>query len=436
MSTSSKKSVLGLAVLTAFLDIVGFSIIFPLYPQMLEHYLLLEGPGGSVGRLVAALEEFAGDPERGEFLATAFFGGLLGSLYSILQFAFAPFWGGLSDRIGRRPTLVATLLGTCLSYVIWFFAGTFGLLVAARLFGGIMAGNISTATAVVADVTSDEDRSKGMGLIGAAIGLGFICGPAIGGLATKIDVLALWPGGEALGVNPFSGPALAAFLLSLGNFLFAWRRFPETRAATTPQTQRTANPLKLFTASQAPGIGRTNLIYFLFLLAFSAIEFTLTFLALERFAYGPMDNAWMFVFVGVVIALVQGGLLRRLAPRYGDRPLAKLGVVLVVPGFVLVGIATTELVLFAGLFAMAVGSALVMPTLGALASRYAPRTSQGLVLGRFRSMGALSRAIGPLLGGVLYWQLGSQTTYVGAAVFLVLPLLLAWRLPEPPGATA
>lgn len=429
---TSSKSIFGLVFLTAFLDLAGFSIIFPLFPAMLDHYLEQEGPNSLIGGLARQLEELAGSGEGSTFLVHALFGGLLGSLYSILQFVFAPIWGALSDRIGRRPTLLVTLAGTALANLMWVFAGSFGLLIVARLAGGMMAGNIGTVSAVVADSTTPQTRSRGMGMMGAAIGLGFIFGPAIGGLASQGDLLALWPAGEAWGLNPFSVPALAALGLALINLLWALARFPETHPEERrgkSQQERTANPFALFRGMDAPGVQRVTIVYFLFFLAFSAIEFTLVFLVVERFGYTPTENAMMFVFVGVIIALVQGGFLRRLAPRYGDKPLALVGVVVVAPGFALIGAASGGGMLYAGLACMAVGSALVMPTLSALTSRYAPAHKQGIALGTLRSAGALARSIGPALGGVLYWSLGSQGPYYLGAVFLVLPLGLALGLP-------
>ena len=434
MSTGSKKGVLGLAFLVAFLDIVGFSIVFPLFAHMLEHYVGLEGPDSAVARLVERLSGLV-EGENQQFAVNALFGGVLGSLYSLLQFLFAPIWGGLSDRIGRRPTMLITLLGTVAGYVLWTFAGTFALLIVARLVSGLMAGNISTVTAVVSDVTTPENRSKGMGLVGAAIGLGFVFGPAIGGLTYElVDVAAWWPQGVEYGLNPFSGPALFALGLSLLNLLLFAARFPETKAQEGSTVARSANPLRLFKSVQAPGVPRTNFVYFCFLVAFSAIEFTLVFLTLERFSYEPLDNAWMFVFVGLLIALVQGGAIRRLAPKYGDRSLAKIGIVFVAPGFVGVGLAPNPAVLYLGLAGMAIGSALAMPTLSSLVSRYAPSANQGLALGLFRSLGALSRAVGPVLGGLLYWQLGSQAAYLVAAAFLLVPIFAVRGLPAPPEA--
>jgi MFS family permease len=433
MANAADKRLPLVVILTAFLDLIGFSIIFPLFPQMLEHYLELEGAASMLGRGVALLRDAAAGSANAEFLVTVLFGGILGSLYSILQFLFAPFWGGLSDRIGRRPTILITLTGTALSYVGWFFAGSFGMLVFARLLGGAMAGNLSTVSAVVSDTTTVENRAKGMGMVGAAIGLGFILGPALGGFSTLFDLTTVWPGGVRFGLNPFSGAALIALILSCINLSIAVFRFPETlppdqRGRST--TARTANPITMIRGVSEPGVQLVNGISFLFLTAFSAMEFTLVFLTVERFAYTPRDNAGMFVFVGLMIALVQGGLLRRLAPALGEKRLVQIGVSCVAPGFLLVAMAGSSTPFYLGLAAMAFGSALVIPSTSALVSKYAPEAQQGFALGLHRSAGALSRAVGPLLGGTLYWRFGASTPYVVSAVFLALPLAMSFGLPK------
>ena len=434
VNNGKPRSVLGLVFLTVFLDIVGFSILFPLFPGMLDHYLALEGEASSIGRLVGWLTELAGDDQ---WAVVTLFGGVLGSVYAVLQFLFAPVWGSLSDRIGRRPTLLVTLLGTVVAYVLWVFAGRFWILVAARVLGGIMAGNISTASAAVADTTTAGERAKGMGIVGMAIGLGFILGPALGAAAMQLPALA--ESGTDVGafaLNPFSMAALFSVALGTLNLLWVATRLPETlpESERGQPTNRGLNPFARLSAIDAPGVRLTNVLYFLYLTAFSAMEFTLVFLAFERFAYDEGDNAWMFVFIGFVIAVVQGGVVRRMAPRIGEKKLAQTGVALTLPGFALIGYATGEGLLYLGLFFLAVGSALATPCLSALVSRYSPSERQGLALGIFRSMGSLSRAIGPVLGGTLYWQLGSAAPYYVGALFLALPLGMARGLPPVPAS--
>lgn len=430
---SRNRTGLGVILLTIFLDLVGFSIIFPLYPAMLTYYLEKDGDAGLLGSLVSVLQRAAASSGAdAEFYTIVLFGGVLGSLYSVLQFVAAPLWGSLSDRLGRRNVLVVTVAGTALSYLLWFFSGSFALLLVSRLLGGLMAGNLSVATAAIADVTEAKDRAKGMGLVGAAFGMGFIFGPAIGGGLSGVDLSGVVP---LPGVNPFSMAALGAFVLAAINLVWVVLRFAETlddERLGKAKSGRPINPLKLFSPLPYAGVTRTNLVYFLFILGFSGMEFTLVFLARDRFAYTPMQNTGLFLFTGVLIALVQGGVVRRLAPKLGEKKLTLLGFLLLEPGLVLVGLAGSEAMLYGGLALLAIGSAFATPALSALVSLYAPDERQGEALGVFRSLGSLARAVGPLAAAVLYWKLGSRAPYVGGAALMSLPLLLALGLPPIP----
>jgi MFS family permease len=428
-----ERSPIAVVLLTVFLDMVGFSILFPIFPELLEHYLAREGPESAVGRLAAALEGLSGGDRNA---VAALFGGVLGSLYSVLQFLFAPIWGGLSDRIGRRPTLLVTLLGTLSGYALWVLAGSFAWLVASRLLCGIAAGNLSTASAVIADVTSGKDRARGMGLLGMAIGLGFILGPVVCLASMRLlPPLAREPWRDGLALTPFSAPALVSAALAALNLAWVALRFretlaPERRGESTHA--RVWNPFAQARRLCFPGLARTNWITFLFYAAFSGMEFTLTFLAAQRLGYGVRGNTLIFVFAGLVIALVQGGLVRRLVPRFGERRVASLGLAALIPGFAAIGEAHGPGLLYAGLFLMALGSALAMPSLSSLASRYAPSDRQGLALGTNRSLGSLARAVGPLASSLLYWRVGSGASYWLGAVLLLWPLCLCLALPVVP----
>ncbi len=430
------RAVLPIVFVTLLIDLIGFSIVFPLFPSMLTHYLAREGTSGLLGAMVDVLEGFRRATGSGALGIAVLFGGVLGSLYSLLQFVCAPLLGALSDRYGRRPVLIVSVAGIALSYLLWIFAHSFALLVLSRLIGGIMSGNISTATAVVADVTGEDTRSRGMALIGIAFGLGFILGPVIGGLSAGINLLDRWPELAAFGINPFSVPAAIATALALGNLLWVVFLFPETRAlreATAPGVRRTINPRNLFRTESYPGVTRTNLANFLFLSAFSGTEFALTFLAADRLGYGPKGNAYMLLYVGLVLVLIQGGYVQRRAVAVGAKRMSMQGFLTAIPGLVLVGYAQTPGLLYLGLFLMAAGSAQVIPCLTALASLYAPAHEQGRILGVFRSLGALARAIGPLLACVLYWRLGSAATYYLVAAAMAVPLWIAQSLPRPEG---
>ncbi len=435
------RSVLGLVFLTVFLDIVGFSVLFPIFPALLEHYLAVEGEASALGRLTAFLRGLVGnggsDGKGDDSLAVAtLFGGILGSLYGGLQFVFSVVWGGLSDRIGRRPTLLVTLTGTAAAYVLWTFAGSFGVLVLSRVVAGIMAGNISTASAAVADSTTGSKRAAGMGIVGMAIGLGFVFGPALGALTAgwKLDGAT---SGAVFALNPFSGCALASLAIALCNLVWVATRFPETLAPKSRGAGaelRTLHPFARLGTLGFPGVKRANVVYLCYYAVFSAMEFTLVFLAAERFGFGARENAAMFVFVGVVIALVQGGVVRRLAPKRGEKNLAVTGLALTVPGIAAIGFAGSLTVFYLGLFLMAVGSALASPCLSSLVSRYTPADRQGLSQGVLRSMGSLARAAGPILGGLAYWSLGSAAPYYIGAACLLVPLGLARALPPVPAA--
>jgi MFS family permease len=431
----SVHAVLGMVFLVAFLDMVGFSVIFPLFPEMMRHYLDLEGDASAIGRLVASLRDIVGEGPGADWAVATLFGGVLGSIYSFLQFLFAPVWGGLSDRHGRRTILLVTLTGTVLSYVVWAWAGAFLVLVFARLLGGLCAGNISTASAVVGDTTSGKDRAMGMGMMGMGIGLGFIVGPAIGGASHALLQWDVSATGAALELNPFSAPALCALVLSVVNLVWVAARFPETLPVEKRGQHRGGHSLHPFATVKrlaVPGVRLTTWIYFVYFFGFAAMEFTLTFLTAQRLQFSTADQAWMFVYVGLLIALTQGGLVRRLAPRLGERRLGLFGMLFTLPGFLIVGGCQTTPVLYLGLFFLGVGSGFVMPSLSSLVSRYSPAESQGLALGSFRSAGSLARALGPAIGGVLYWRLGSGSPYWTAAALLLVPLLLARGLPPTP----
>ncbi|MBI5091975.1 MAG: MFS transporter [Candidatus Hydrogenedentes bacterium] len=420
---------------TLFIDLVGFSIIFPLFPNMLEFYMGHESTTGLFGALVGGIDRFSayagGTGYDGRLVL---FGGVLGSVYSLLQFACAPTIGNLSDRYGRRPVLLVSIAGLACSYVMWFFAHSFAVLVVARIIGGIMSGNISTASAVAADVTTPRTRSKGMAVIGIAFGVGFIVGPAIGGISSKLDLTAYWPALEAYGVNPFSFPALLAFLFTVFNLALVAARYPETlpkERRGTSDTVRIANPFRLFHTEAYPGVTLTNVAWFLFILAFSGMEFSLTFVGRERFHNTPTQNAYMLLFIGIVLAVIQGKYVHPKSDVRGVKRMSLEGLACVMPGLAIVGYAKSLPVLYVGLFLMAAGSAMVMPCMTALASLYTPLDEQGRVLGVFRSLGALGRGLGPLFACAMYWQLGSAITYYLVAAFLIAPLLVASRLPKP-----
>ncbi len=429
----SDRSVLKTMFLTLFVDLIGFSIIFPLFPNMLDYYRGIEGETGLFGWLMGSIVSVTGESDSHATLAL--FGGALVFIYSFLQFVMAPVFGAISDRIGRRPLLLFSIAGTAFSYVLWFFSGSFLLLVVSRLVSGLMGSNITTATAAVADITTEKTRSRGMALIGIAFGLGFILGPAIGGISTVMFDLSKIGDLASYGVNPFSAPALIAFGLSTWNFIFVFRKFKETlppEKRGQGENYRTINPFKIFKIESYPGVSAVVWSNFFFLSAFGAAEMMLTFLTFDRLGYGPEKNGMLFVFIGFVLAMVQGGYVRRKANDVGEGKVATRGLLILIPGLFLIGIAghfSSLAILLVGLFFMATGSAMAIPCMTALVSLYAPAEDQGRVIGVFRSMGALARTVGPMLGGILYWKFGYTSPYTVSAIILIIPFIMMKSLP-------
>ena len=427
----SDKKNLGAILLTLFLDLVGFSIIFPLFPGMLEYYFDASGQSGILGWAIPILSNLT---DGDSFKTTVLFGGILGSLYSLMQFVFSPIWGRRSDRLGRKSVLKITILGTALSYLIWLLSGSFELLVLGRLLGGVMAGNISVATAAVADLTTKQNRSKGMALVGVTFGLGFIIGPAIGALLSLVNILDYFPALESIGVNPFSVPALVAMILTLVNYGWLKSRFKESLAPENRDKSDAkgglASVLQLLSLKEE-GIRQVNWLFLIFITAFSGMEFTLTFFAVERFSYSPAQNGYIFLYVGFLLVLIQGGIVRRLSPKVGEKRMAIAGLAFGVIAFLLLSKSETQFLFYVSLAFMALAGGLVNPSLTSLVSLYSTDDKQGYHLGLFRSAGSLARAIGPIIAAGLYWYFGASAAYLFAGFVIVIPLIRSFVLPNP-----
>lgn len=426
------KRVLKLMFLTMFLDLVGFSIIFPMFPAMAKYYLEVDANNfilSGMMKLITGIQSFS----NGDTTSTiVLFGGLLGALYSLLQFISAPIWGGISDRIGRRPVLLISVFGLFISYVMWVFSGSFTTLVMARIIGGFMSGNLSIASAVVSDVTDEKNRSRGMAYIGIAFALGFVIGPALGGILSLYNPIAHHPEWAAYGINPFTTPALLAGVLAFINFFQIWKTFPETlKKGTEKHLERTMNPLKLLKPLPIRAVNLTNLAHFLFITSFSGMEFTITFLAFERLEYSSMDNAYMFIFIGFMIGMVQGGYVRRKAHTVGEKKMSIQGLVSVMPGLIILAFAHSTWMLYAGLFFLSIGSAMIIPTQTTLVTFFSPKNMQGQSLGIFRSLSSLGRVLGPIYASLLYWKLGATPAYLVGAALILLPILVTSMIPDP-----
>lgn len=425
----SRPSGLGAIFLVLFVDLISFSIVFPLFPAMLEWYAGQEG--GFLPWLMHPVDAlFPGVPA---WQRAALFGGLLGAVYATLQFFAAPFWGRLSDRHGRRPILLVSLAGTLLSNLIWVFSGDFAVLLLARLLAGAMTGNIAVANAAVADITTAENRSRGMAAVGMAFGLGFILGPAIGGQLAAVRLDQMLPALVPYGLNPFSAPALLAALLAALNLVWVAVSFRETLPPDRRgrvETQRSANPLLIFRNDLPAKVHAVNLAFFAHTLLFGGLEMTLGFLAAQSLGLGYAAIGMMFAAMGLVSALVQGAIVRPHGERIGMHRMAQAGFMLHVVGFILLALIPWHPalgLLVAGIVVNAVATGLIFPSLATLVSLAAPPEQQGFAMGTFRSASSLGRAAGPLILAVAYFANPAAPYWLGAAGMLV-PLALVRRM--------
>jgi len=366
-------------------DLVGFGIVMPILP----FYAL-------------------------EFGANATVLGLLMMGFAAAQFVFAPLWGRLSDRVGRRPVLLATIAGTALSLLALGLAPSLAWVFAARVFGGAFAANISVASAYIADVTAEADRTRWMGLLGASFGIGFVLGPAIGGL------LAPW--GHHV-------PLLAAAALGAANFVHALISLREpVREATT-----VAAPVSRTQALRDPLVRRLCTANLVFSIAVAQLETLFALFMLDRFGWDARQVAWILVAMAVVMGGVQGGGMKALSARFGDRTLAVAGSALLALSFALIPEMPGIAWLLAALLLSALGRAVLQPALLSMTSIAAAAAERGTVMGAFQSSASLARVIGPVVAGMLYDAAKPAPFWLGAAL-LAGTAWLAKSLPLARGA--
>ncbi len=361
---------------TVFIDLLGFGIVIPVLPFYAE---------GT------------------QFNATPRTVGLLFASYSIMQLIFSPVLGRLSDKHGRRPVLLASIIGTGIGFLILGFAKTLWMLFLGRILDGISGGNISTAQAYIADITTPEDRAKGMGLLGAAFGLGFIFGPAIGGILSRWGV---------------SVPFLFAAGLCFANATLLYFTLPETVTADHPariSAARGRGFSQLFASLKQPRLGFIITIYFFFVVAFSIMTTSFSLYTMFRFGYDAQHNGYLFAYVGLIAVVIQGVLIGRLVKRFGEMPLVIGGALFFALSLFAVPFVGPEagglvaLLIGGGVFSL--GNSLATPALNSLASRSVSAAEQGSVMGVVQSGASLARAVGPIIAAVL---IHSQVAYRGA----------------------
>jgi DHA1 family tetracycline resistance protein-like MFS transporter len=379
------KSPLLLIFLTVFIDLIGFGIVIPILPIYAATFHV--GPSAI---------------------------GLLMGSYSLAQFFCTPLLGSISDRVGRRPVLIVSVLGTSLAFLTMGLAGAFWVLLAARTFDGITGGNIGTAQAYIADVTRPEERAKGMGLIGAAFGLGFIFGPAIGGVLSHHFGL--------------SSPFYFSAALALVNAILIYFMLPESlRERQHGAIHLGAHFSRIWHAVRRPELSRLVLIFFVATLAFGTYQSMFSLFAAAQYGYTPDQLGYLFAYAGIIGVIVQGGLVRQLVKHASEGALMIVGFVLLAVSFFAIPFTHTLAPLLAALGVMSVGSALASNLLPAQISQRAGVAEQGSILGITQSAGSLARFIGPVWGGLLLNHLSPGAPFLACGVLAVLALALSWR---------
>ncbi|MDP2304359.1 MAG: MFS transporter [Ignavibacteria bacterium] len=380
-----KNIPLVLIFFVVFVDLLGFGLLIPILPTFATKFL--------------HVDEFAV--------------GVALAVYSLVQFIFNPFFGSLSDKYGRRKIILYTLLLNAVGYFLFSFATTFTILIISRIIAGIGGSSIGVAQAYIADVTTKEERSKGMGLIGVAFGLGFVFGPILGGILANFGYMIV-----GFVAASFS---ITAFLLSL--FLL-----PETDAHTksTSVIKRKIFDYKtLLNILKSPSIGILIILFFIITFSVANIYGTFALLGYKIYHFTDMQNGYVFGIVGIVSALVQGGLIGRLSKKFNDSKLIiagsffmMLGLGFLPYGINFIGITIITIIL-------SIGTGILQPTVLSLISKVTPESEQGTVLGVNQSMSAFARMLGPLWGGFAFEYLGYQIPFLTGAFFTLLILVFS-----------
>jgi DHA1 family tetracycline resistance protein-like MFS transporter len=389
--------------LVVFVGLLGFGIILPLFPFYAQR--------------------FGASPEVITWTM---------SVFTIGQVVATPVWGRLGDAWGRRPVLILTLLGTTLSYVMLAFADTLALVIASRVVAGLMAGNVSAAFAYVADVTTPENRAAGLGRIGAALGLGFMLGPALGGVLAGNDVATANYMLTALGAASLSFAAMIGTIFLRESLAAGNRRPLRGRSAAAPPAADAQAVPHTLRRGLLPLVAAALIFY----VAMSIMESVFSLWANDRFGYGPRSIGVVFFVMGGIQAVVQGGLVGRLTRRFGEQRVAVSCAAVVAVALAVLGMAVTDAQLWGGviLFSFAVGA--INPALSSMVSRTAAPNEYGSVMGWYQSASAVGRVLGPGVSGALYGQVAQGAPFAVASAIMLPVVALVGLLRAPPAAVA
>lgn len=396
MSSSKRKTQLILIFLTVFIYLLGFGIIIPILPILSR-----------------------------DFGATATETGLLMSAYSLMQFIFAPFWGRLSDRFGRKPILLYCLLGEAASYILFAISRDLNMLFIARILAGFFGGSISTASAYISDITPSDQRSKGMALIGAAFGLGFVFGPAIGGFLTEYS--------KHISTEPYFNTSFASYVVSglcFFTFLFGLVFLKESLTTKAPPRLHKSRFLIIFEKLKIPIVSHLTIAFFLLSFSMSAMEATLVLYMGEVFSWGIKEVSYGFAYIGVIIIITQGYLIRKFLPKWGERLVLKSGTFIFFLGMILIAMSPTVTVMAIAMTFVALGNGLSNPSILGSISNLTENTEQGSTLGVTQSLSSLGRILGPALGGFIFHNLFIQSPFILSGILGFIAFLIVMVLNE------
>ncbi|KAL1747695.1 major facilitator superfamily domain-containing protein [Schizophyllum fasciatum] len=439
--------------LSLVLDLFAFTIPLPLFPRIIEWYTKREAsdPTGFLSQTLHFVSYLRGfvynSPVHSERWDVVLLGGLMGSVFSTLQFIVSPFIGSLSDKYGRKKILLITMIGNIASAIIWIQSTTFASYMLSRVVGGLSEGNVQLAIAILSDVSTPAQRSSTLAYVGIAFAICFCIGPPIGAYFASASFPHILSSVE---LNVYAVPATLTLVLLLVETAFIYVALPETRGkgpavesssgkgkATSKSTAIPPRP-KTTVEYRLSTLARLRRQHFLFLCLFSGVEFTLTFLTFDLFDWSNKQNGALIGSIGIISALLQGGYVRRAMAKTGEGKMARRGVHSCALALVLLALlpnyppATATRLLQGAAVCLAFTSATVVNSLTAAASLQCdeggadpvtgkptaehPDLAKGKALGRFRSRGQLGRAIGPLLACAMYWTFGPTLTYSVCAV--------------------
>ncbi|KAG5920840.1 hypothetical protein E4U53_003863 [Claviceps sorghi] len=438
---ATRRRVLKVIVVSLLLDLISFTFILPLFPKLLEFYrdreapsLVGGGPPTLLQRLLSGLNRYKASFSRpiDSRYDIVLLGGAMGSLFSLLQALASPLIGRLSDRYGRRTALLTSMCGNVLSVLLWVAAVDFRTFIASRVVGGLSEGNIQLSTAMASDISDESSRGSTMAIIGACFSIAFTFGPGLGAwLSTKSLVAA----------NPFAAAAAFSLVLVVTETVYLYFCLPETLPALARQGERKDDEKKRAGKKGAydekPAQERTNshfllnAVHFFFLLFFSGMESSLSFMTYELFTFTSGKNGRLLGFIGLVASVLQGGVTRRLPPLLSVR----IGLISCLTAFYLLGRIDSISGLYAAATCLAMTSATVVTGLNALSSFEAQEDERGAKLGNLRSWGQLGRGLGPILFTSVYWWAGREYAYhAGATGIAVVAAAVMMGLKTPAGS--